>query len=607
MKKIFYSFVVDALPLHYYQAELLLYSLEKNGGVDRREIVVQCVEGVDADFVEYLEEKGYSHTRIKPYLDGKYCNKLNQLACFENREDVGAVVLMDTDMFVLERLAFDGTVFGAKIVDAPNPSLQTLIGIYEAAGLKVPPVCDTDWKIEDAKTFANNFNGGLYVIPANAIAALARSWKKWAEWLFDKEALFEFQRQMIHIDQIAMGMALAENGIAYRALKANDNAPVHHDANIRSLDCQAAVRILHYHRQIDAFGFIDDAAITERHLQAAIAKANRDIYEKKRSRFYERYSRSLIPDAIASTAVDAFEKKVAALTAGKKFRLFIHAGTPKTGTTSLQFFLDNNRELLEKAGYFYPHEYIDTPAPKHQWLVSHLMHGDLDSLYAYAQKIYNQALEHDGVHTIVLSTEGVYNHWWDYPLESKMALRALSNHLPVKMMVFFREPISFLDSLYKQYLKNPKVKNIEPYGKDLSFAQMYRMPWFKRHLDYLGFVNACRALFGEEGVAVFKYSSDVIKTFCDYCEIPMVNQHATKIEKKNKAQSAAVVELLRIINRYDLRVPEKQEAVKILSKLDGILARYSPDVVFAKAMEKEINMTVSLQAEVLETEFNLKF
>jgi hypothetical protein len=35
-------------------------------------------------------------------------------------------------------------------------------------------------------------------------------------------------------------------------------------------------------------------------------------------------------------------------------QIFLHIGTSKTGTTSLQFFLHNNREHLSKLGYLYP-------------------------------------------------------------------------------------------------------------------------------------------------------------------------------------------------------------------------------------------------------------
>ncbi|EAW0606865.1 hypothetical protein YZ24_08275, partial [Campylobacter lari] len=36
---------------------------------------------------------------------------------------------------------------------------------------------------------------------------------------------------------------------------------------------------------------------------------------------------------------------------------YVHIGTPKTGTTTIQKFLSDNRELLLKQGYYYPYQY----------------------------------------------------------------------------------------------------------------------------------------------------------------------------------------------------------------------------------------------------------
>ena len=35
-------------------------------------------------------------------------------------------------------------------------------------------------------------------------------------------------------------------------------------------------------------------------------------------------------------------------------RLYIHMGTPKTGTTAIQLFLHSNQEILQKQGYQFP-------------------------------------------------------------------------------------------------------------------------------------------------------------------------------------------------------------------------------------------------------------
>ncbi|MDQ6962737.1 MAG: hypothetical protein Q9M28_09475 [Mariprofundaceae bacterium] len=63
-----------------------------------------------------------------------------------------------------------------------------------------------------------------------------------------------------------------------------------------------------------------------------------------------------------------FEQSLAQLKT-KKLKLIIHAGTPKTGTTSLQPYLGKKQRKLRGKGILYPHnlDKLQNPnAPKHQ-------------------------------------------------------------------------------------------------------------------------------------------------------------------------------------------------------------------------------------------------
>ena len=78
------SMVVDSLPEHYFKAELLLFTLGQFAQVPAANMLVQCVDRVDAAFVHFVQESGYRTRTIAPYLDGAYCNKLQQLAGLED-------------------------------------------------------------------------------------------------------------------------------------------------------------------------------------------------------------------------------------------------------------------------------------------------------------------------------------------------------------------------------------------------------------------------------------------------------------------------------------------------------------------------------------------
>lgn len=65
-----------------------------------------------------------------------------------------------------------------------------------------------------------------------------------------------------------------------------------------------------------------------------------------------------------------FAKKLTVITTpiSRRLKLILHAGTPKSGTTSLQFFMAKNRKELKEKGILYPDHFLkNVYAPKHQW------------------------------------------------------------------------------------------------------------------------------------------------------------------------------------------------------------------------------------------------
>jgi len=601
--KIYFSFVVDKTPTLYYQAELLLYSLQKNAHISRSDIIVQCVHGVSEKFLDFLQNRGYTYNLIEPFLDKKYCNKLRQLEYFKDL-DCSGVVLLDTDMFVLNEINFSSlNIFQAKIVDAPNPSLSTLEKIYEKASLELPLKVRTDW-FKDKETLMNNFNGGFYYIPRKYLKQIEKSWKYWATWLTNHGELFATPQERNHIDQISMGMALVEEKINYQHLSANYNFPLHNNVEPDSYDVRDKLRVVHYHWLLNDYGLLE-TSIEKPFFKEIVKNINVDIANDFNPHFFAQFvkAKKFHPQKkVSSKKLIIFDNKLNKLIKNTSIKLILHAGTPKTATTSLQFFFDENRELLLKKGILYPNLYLNTPAPKHQWIVGLLHEGNLDKLYDYIEKIYKEATKLK-VDAILLSTEGIYNHWWDYSDEMKQALYILASFFNIQIWTVFREPLSFLDSIYKQYLKNPQMRSIPCYGQDWSFEEMYEDQWFLGHLNYLGFLLECENIFDESNVKALPYSREIIPLFQKQLGLEI----QTKKYNKNPAQSQAVVSLLRKLNQYELSIEDKQKSVQILYELDTILAKYTEKKNFALAKEKDINILFALQKKELKNLYKLSF
>lgn len=592
------SFVVDAVPEHYFKAELLLFSLEKFAKQPKEHILVQCTNYVDETFISFLTRKGYQHCVIEPYLDKKYCNKIRQLDNLVGKECDG-VFLLDIDMFVLEQLLIrDKDSFWGKIVDGPNPPIEIFRRIFSTAGICLPKTVNTDCITDGGKTIATNFNGGLYYIPYHYLAILNRLWKKWANWIYLRPELFDNEKQYNHIDQISMALSLAESDIPYKTLSSNYNFPIHKKAKLNSFLSQQRISILHYHWLITPFGMIDETKVTSKEAIEAINTANTAIRCEQNFEFFSSYKRACISKPEKTELNIGFTEALTKLVAplNRRYKLILHAGTPKTGTTSLQFFMDRKRKELSEEGILYPNHYSDTFAPKHQWLTSHLKNTNADGFLLDLDIVIKSV--NNNTHTIFLSSEGIFNHWWDFPAKSKALLAELTTCFDVSLWVWFREPFSFVESLYRQYIKNPQIQKVKCYGKNLSLEEMLEDDWFVRHLDYLGFLYECEALFGRNNVETFVYSEDIISAACN--KLDFFYTENTGSLRENISLSTAAIDILRIINRYPLSIEEKKHTLSHVNALNEILAIHSTEELVNEAIKSKVaEMTALVQCELL--------
>ncbi len=270
-----------------------------------------------------------------------------------------------------------------------------------------------------------------------------------------------------------------------------------------------------------------------------------------------------------------------------KLKLIIHAGTPKTGTTSLQTYFDKKQRKLRGKGILYPHnleKLQNVNAPKHQWFEKNLVTTHMENFLENFKNIISQVKE--DTHTIILSSEGIYNYWWDFPDESKAFLYELSKLFNIEIWVWFREPLAFIESYYKQCIRNPQIENNPCYGKNLSFAEMLDIDWFAQHLNYQDFVTECQALFGEDNVSVFKYEEDVVQAVMQ--KLGLATPHDNPTPRKNQSLNSATIELLRTINNYDIKAKDKERLMPHLKAINEILEGYAGDSLIDKDSKERV-------------------
>lgn len=268
-------------------------------------------------------------------------------------------------------------------------------------------------------------------------------------------------------------------------------------------------------------------------------------------------------------------------------KLIIHVGTPKTGTTSLQTYLDKRQRKLRGKGVLYPHnleKLQNGTAPKHQWFEKNLVTAHVDFFLENFKNIVSQVTA--DTHTIILSSEGIYNYWWDFPDESKEILRELNKLFDVEIWVWFREPVAFIESFYKQCIRNPQIESNACYGRDLSFAEMLEIDWFSQHLDYRGFVTECQALFGRESISVFEYQGDVVQEVIQ--KLGLATPHDNPTPRQNKSLNTASIALLKTINRLNIKAKDKEQLMPHLKVINGILDDYADDSLLDTVSKEKV-------------------
>ncbi|MFQ3248501.1 sulfotransferase family protein [Glaciecola sp.] len=270
-----------------------------------------------------------------------------------------------------------------------------------------------------------------------------------------------------------------------------------------------------------------------------------------------------------------------------KLKLIIHVGTPKTGTTSLQTYLEKKQRKLRGRGILYPHnleKIVNPTAPKHQWFEKNLASANFDNFLENLKNIISQVK--DDTHTIILSSEGIYNCWWDVPEESKMLLGELNQLFDLQIWVWFREHLAFIESYYKQCMRNPQIENNPCYGKSLAFSDMLDIPWFAQHLDYQGFVDECRSLFGKHNVSVFEYRGDVVQEVIQ--KLGFATPHDNPTPRQNKSLNSASVNILQTINRYDLKAKDKELLIPHLKEMNSVLDSYAQNDLIDENAKKRV-------------------
>ena len=580
--QIAYSCVVDNHPKFLLQSLIWLRCLLTRN-IPAEDIYLHVIDVDKSNYLQLLESYGVHLVHISAFDETvRYCNKLMQLDTFIGL-DYAYVALMDCDTAYVGKgeLKLTNSVH-AKIVDHPIPPFDVLSNVFQRANLSpspTMPILNLRGSKQRDMTDANNCNGGLYFIQIDFLQELTPLWKKWARWLIHHQALLD--KWGHHADQVSFAMAMTELGKQVAHLPISWNYPIHHANGVKTWP-DMTPNIIHFHNRISKTMQIQDFGLpkVDQQIQVVNHIIQSDLIDNTEPNtpsanlvFYDVAKQSQAKQAIERvptiTSMPFSDKFLSNTTInGKKRRIILHAGTSKTGTSSLQSRLFHNRETLINHGYWYPPISKHTDMPKHQYLVRVLMQNDVEKFIKNIENALRNIPNH--AHTIIFTTEGIHNHWWDYKPHAKGMLRHLAQLFDLELLVWFRDPVEYATSLYTQYLKNPvtKAKSRVTYGQDIDFREAMTDEWFRNHLDYLGFYYECQFLLGEKKVIPLLYASDTISDFEQYFNLQLPRDQEKRI---NTSMHRPGIEITRIINRYNLPNVDKQQAVQLIFAIEQII------------------------------------
>ena len=268
--------------------------------------------------------------------------------------------------------------------------------------------------------------------------------------------------------------------------------------------------------------------------------------------------------------------------------IYLHIGSPKTGTTTLQYYLAKNAGRLYDAGFLVPEEPRKIN-PNNIYLANYAMNENRTSrmrsicktetrkqIISFRKRFYKALRAEIGGFNgknVILSNEHCYQSL-KYPEEIarlKDLLSGLSEN--VKIVLYLREQSELLCSRYSTSVKNNEAKVISRLT-DFANADFYD---FNKKLklweDVFGIENIILRIFDKSSL----YEHDIISDFCKTIGIPRFSMEEVRL---NTSLNVKQCEFMRIINSnlYNLADPNAYRARHQLNRMVVDTAIESPQV-----------------------------
>lgn len=282
--------------------------------------------------------------------------------------------------------------------------------------------------------------------------------------------------------------------------------------------------------------------------------------------------------------------------------LYLHIGTPKTATTSIQIFCEANVEILEKKGFCYPRLSYSYPNVMNRrnahFIVGrrYLENGKRD--VQEEDRIWNEEIgkiveKLQQNMNVILSDESI---WYAFSVQKnkywKLLKRLSQQHsFDIKIIVYLRRQDDFATSWWNQRIKSATSKEIA----SMKWQEIVMCPDMRKKymvLDYYENLEKIASIFGRDSICVrifdrntFKGTKQNIQSdFLDILGLDLNDDFTLEVPEANQSLKGNSHEIKRIING----LPEYESIRKVVnSSIQVCSEKSNPEYKYSMFSKEE--------------------
>lgn len=197
--------------------------------------------------------------------------------------------------------------------------------------------------------------------------------------------------------------------------------------------------------------------------------------------------------------------------------LYLHVGTPKSGTTSIQKFLRSNANALPERGLFYRRQMIKNMSMM-EFVKTMRTKNAEETAKRYAVELNTLCQKHE---TVVSS-----NEMFSFLFVPDKMMPAIMEHVkcPVKVICYIRRPDSYLESVYKQRAKNGYIAPDPMKFYDSYLPNLHYPNVLDAYAKYVGIENVVVRIFDRalmpNGNVIYDFADQIgLTDFASFADI----------------------------------------------------------------------------------------